>query len=172
MTKISKFKTTVSAVRARVIHHARQYKEALPLMINPAPGGQWALYAASGYKNGRGFQECVIADTPVNTLIPFIVCFDNGGKTADQYTAFLTYTSYKGKKWGYISMSGAPFHPLGIGLHNEGDTFSVPRVGDSLPGCDDLGHRIHFSDLPEDCQRCVRQDIESDIESMAWLKNC
>lgn len=78
--------------------------------------------------------------------------YDNGGKTFDRFTVF-----YKGrgtldhKTQGTfrfcVGMSENPFHPQGFGQHGSG-----------MPGKHN-GKRIKFEDLPEQCQRLVKQDL-------------
>jgi len=56
-----------------------------------------------------------------NGVPRYIRCYDNGGKTADRYTVCYT-GNYRGKTKGwhdYVGMSGAPFHPQGIGQHGQ-----------------------------------------------------
>ena len=48
----------------------------------------------------------------------------------------------------YTTMSGDPFHPLGIGLSGEAER------GKFKPG----GSRVKFSELPPKCQELVRRD--------------
>ena len=82
--------------------------------------------------------------------------YDNGGKTADRYTVY-----YKGRgavSWssGFrfracLGMSGAPFHPQGIGTHGAGMTGRHN------------GKRITFDQLPADCQRAVLMDLKGGL---------
>ncbi len=100
-----------------------------------------------------------------NRLVPngvprYIRCYDNGGSekengTVDRYTVVYT-GNYKGKSRGwhdYVGMSGAPFHPQGIGQHGQSEFQPVDR-----PSYGHLGKKIKFSDLPQDCQTLVLQD--------------
>ncbi len=83
----------------------------------------------------------------------WIRCYDNGGKTADRYIVVFT----KGKRV-YLSMNREPFHPQGIGMHgewNKGEN-SIDR-----PTYGHLGKKIAFNQLPEDCQKLVRQDYSA-----------
>lgn len=100
----------------------------------------------------------------------YVRCYDNGGSdhawkfkgeihhgTCDRYTAIYA-GKYRGKGWfQYVSMSGAPFHPQGVGMHGEHPTQVdapygfPPAIGRSCH----LGKRIPFTDLPEDCQKLV-----------------
>ena len=78
--------------------------------------------------------------------------YDNGGKTADRYTAVFLYDrDSRNGTYTYVGMSGTPFHPLGIGYHGEG-----ARLGKHL------GKRISFAALPLDCQRLVMRDLALD----------
>ncbi len=100
-----------------------------------------------------------------NRLLPngiprYIRCYDNGGPekengTIDRYTVCYT-GNYKGKTKGwhdYVGMSGAPFHPQGIGMHGGTEFRPADR-----PTYGHLGKKIKFTDLPEDCQTLVMQD--------------
>ncbi len=100
-----------------------------------------------------------------NRLIPngvprYIRCYDNGGSekengTVDRYTVVYT-GNYRGKTkhwFDYVGMSGAPFHPQGIGMHGQSEFQPVDR-----PSYGHLGKKIKFSDLPKDCQTLVMQD--------------
>jgi len=76
--------------------------------------------------------------------------YDNGGKTIDRYTVYYDNP----KDWGItaqiypcVGMSAAPFHPQGFGQHSEG------MLGKHN------GKRIKFEELPEDCQKLVKQDL-------------
>lgn len=82
--------------------------------------------------------------------------YDKGGKTADRYTAVfldrlerVTYISFgKAQKlYEALGFDSDPFHPLGFGQHC---TAAVGRH---------LGKRIDFSELPENAQKFVIQNI-------------
>ena len=95
-----------------------------------------------------------------------IRCYDTGG-VADRYTvvymrewrhqssygygAESCTRCYGPKLYQYIGMSGAPFHPQGIGQHGEA------RIGRHL------GKRIPFTTLPQDCKRAVLQDLSAEV---------
>ena len=88
-----------------------------------------------------------------NQLTPkYIRCYDNGGETADRFTVVFT-GKYRHKKtsgsFWYIGMSGAPYHPLGIGQHGESNV-QIDR-----PSYGHLGKKIKFLDLSKDCQSLV-----------------
>lgn len=81
--------------------------------------------------------------------------------TADRYTVVFT-GKYAGKSAVvYLGMNPAPFHPMGIGLHGESDTyFDKGKAGFSVGfgGLAPFGEgnrRIPFSVLPKDCQTLV-----------------
>lgn len=74
--------------------------------------------------------------------------YDNGGKTADRYTAvFMDEPERPAGIFGALGMSEKPFHPQGVGMHCS-----------AAPG-KHLGKRITYEQLPEDCQKAVRQSI-------------
>lgn len=76
--------------------------------------------------------------------------YDNGGKTADRFTALYPFEDYSHAPDGMyaaVGMDETPFHPQGIGSH----------CG-AMPGSH-LGRRVAFEVLPVDCQRLIRQDI-------------
>lgn len=79
--------------------------------------------------------------------------YDNGGESIDRYTVVFTgrYTAYTGGAHWYLGMSGAPFHPQGVGQHGE----SMKQI--DWPTYGHLGKKIRFEDLPPDCQRCALQ---------------
>jgi len=103
-----------------------------------------------------------------NELPRYVHVYDNGGidgkyrhkvdgkmveeqGTSDRYTVVFTgnYLSRTGRRHWYLGMSGAPFHPQGIGQHGENiDQIDSPSYGH-------LGKRINFQDLPRDCQVCA-----------------
>ena len=98
-----------------------------------------------------------------NGLPRWIRVYDNGGETADRYTVVFT-----GLRTGWhqlLSMSGAPFHPQGVCLSSEIETYKrvdtpqgwelPPAIGRKHPA---LGRRIRFEDLPEDCRTVVLRD--------------
>jgi hypothetical protein len=95
-----------------------------------------------------------------NGIPRYIRCYDNGGLekekgSADRYTVVYT-GNYSGKSKGwhdYVGMSGAPFHPQGIGMHGQTQYRPCDR-----PTYSHLGKKIKFQDLPEDCQKLVMQD--------------
>jgi hypothetical protein len=47
-------------------------------------------------------------------------------------------------------MSGNPFHPQGVAQHGEARLYDLGN----------LGSRIAFTDLPDACQKLVRQDYD------------
>jgi len=85
--------------------------------------------------------------------------------SADRYTVILS-GRYKGRPVGrceYLVMSGAPFHPLGIGMWDEAAGVIdapkgfTPKLGSKSP----FGaRRIPFRKLPEDCRKLVIRHYE------------
>jgi hypothetical protein len=72
------------------------------------------------------------------------------GKTIDRYTAYRLHTPKAERNGLFIPMIGfsaEPFHPQGVGSHEEG-----------LPGRH-LGKRIHLSDLPPNARAFVVQEF-------------
>lgn len=89
-----------------------------------------------------------------NGVPRYIRCYDNGGTSADRYTVVFTgrYTHKTNGGFWYIGMSGAPFHPQGIGYHADS-----PQPIDT-PSYKHLGKKIKFEDLPKDCQKLIMDD--------------
>ena len=88
----------------------------------------------------------------------YIRCYDNdydGQGSIDHFTVVFT-GNYPGRQGlcRYLAMSGAPFHPQGFCQHGESE-----RVIDR-PTCSHLGRKIHFLDLPGDCQLAVLQNYK------------
>lgn len=77
-----------------------------------------------------------------------VKCYDNGGKTADRYTVIYFDYPERNGSFAAVAMSAQPFHPQGFGQHCT-----------AMPGRH-LGRHIAFEELPEDCQRLVRRDLE------------
>lgn len=89
--------------------------------------------------------------------------YDNGGESADRYTAVYLKPYNETDKWyGYRAMSESPCHPQGIGLYSETRhcTIDFPsvRLGRKHKS---LGKRIRFSDLPQACQDLVIKDLSN-----------
>ncbi len=105
--------------------------------------------------------------------------YDNGGETADRYTAvYLTpCRSHAGTYFWHRFMSEFPFSPQGIGTSGESrgaplDSggagrfsavdgfyfFGPPRLGRKHPF---LGRRVQFLALPPDVQKSIIQDLSS-----------
>jgi hypothetical protein len=77
-----------------------------------------------------------------------IQCYDNGGETFDRYTViYLAYPERQPRTFAARGMSEHPFHPQGFGQ------CCSAMVGSHL------GKRIHFNDLPKDCQQLVLSDL-------------
>lgn len=82
-----------------------------------------------------------------------LAVYDNGGKTADRYTALYgkpLWDESWGRKVPARFMSDNPYHPQGVGL------FGDHPAGDR----DCLGKKIKFLDLPEQVRRCIEQDCK------------
>ena len=83
--------------------------------------------------------------------------YDNGGKTCDRYTVIYTpYTLDGDTYFPYVGMSEAPFHPQGFGQHGELRHRYTRQAGERC---------IDFEQLPEACQRLVRQDLRETKEN-------
>ena len=79
-----------------------------------------------------------------------VVCYDDGGKSADRYTVvYLDAPERQPRTYLCLGMNHEPFHPQGIGMHSS-----------AMPGRH-LGRRIPFATLPEDCRKAVLQDLAS-----------
>lgn len=74
-----------------------------------------------------------------------IKIYDNGGKTADRYTAINTNRRVRGQFGMYeaIGFNAYPFHPQGYGQH----TIAEPGRH--------LGKRVKLDELPADAARFV-----------------
>lgn len=81
----------------------------------------------------------------------YIRVYDNCGKTFDRYT--IVFTKKINDEFVYLGMSENPFHPQGFGQHGSSKTI-IDR-----PTWKHLGKRIKFEQLPEDCQKLVKQEI-------------
>lgn len=82
-----------------------------------------------------------------------VICYDNGGLTADRYTVIFlderrrvpkTTTTPAGYMYEALAMNAEPYHPQGIGMHCE-----------AMRGRH-LGKVIPLDSLPKDCQHFVR----------------
>jgi len=87
--------------------------------------------------------------------------YDNGGRSADRYTAVYTgrYQHLTGGVYHYTAMSEHPFHPQGVGLHGEDHRRIDNRGYGDKGGYSHLGKAITFDDLPLDCRRMVLGDM-------------
>ena len=97
----------------------------------------------------------------------WIRCYDAGDRIVDRYTAVFTgrYRHQTAGEFVYLAMNAAPFHPQGFGQHGatkrhfDVDKYGWPvAVGKECKSCPDIGKRIEFKDLPEDCRKLVLQD--------------
>jgi hypothetical protein len=93
----------------------------------------------------KGFSVSKVMKT---TIPEKILCYDNGGKTADRYTVvYISEPERQPGTFAAVGMSASPFHPQGFGQHCA-----------AIPG-KHLGKRIKFDELPEDCQKLVIRDL-------------
>jgi len=76
-------------------------------------------------------------------------CYDNGGRTADRFTAVFLDQPERTGGYAAIGMNHEPFHPQGIGQHCA-----------AMPGRH-LGKRIDSTKLNVDCQKVIRRDVEA-----------
>jgi len=88
---------------------------------------------------------------------------------ADRYTVIFSHSqSFYTKGWvPVLAMSENPYHPQGVGMHLEYE-ISGPRAimegnkpnhwPPAIGRKGNLGSRIKFEDLPEDCKRLVMDD--------------
>lgn len=110
-----------------------------------------------------------------NNLLPngiprWIRCYDyENDKFMDRYTVVFSHAqSFYTKGWiPVLCMSENPYHPQGIGLHEEypicgnNALLEGKRTGHWPPAIGrkgNLGKRIEFKDLPEQCQKLVMDD--------------
>lgn len=87
-----------------------------------------------------------------------LAVYDNGGRSADRYTALYGEPLWDPKYPHTIParfMSSHPSHPQGIGLF--GDVPSNVRGWNSP-----LGRCVAFADLPEPVRRCIEADCLPD----------
>jgi len=93
-----------------------------------------------------------------NGIPKHIRVYDNGGETADRFMVVFTgrYGHKTGKNTWILTMSAAPFSPQGVGIHSTMPYNQRPDV----PTYSHLGKKIKFTNLPEDCQKCVLQDYK------------
>lgn len=105
-------------------------------------------------------QQTRVARLMPNGIPKWIRCYDNGGRSIDNFTVVFTgrYTHKTGGEHWVLAMNAAPFHPQGFGQHasyqEQVDTPWPPSIGHK----NHLGVRIKFTDLPEDCQQVVLTD--------------
>jgi len=80
-----------------------------------------------------------------------VICYDNGGKSADRYTVvYLDAPERSPKTYLCLGMNRLPFHP------HQG----ICMLGSAMVGRH-LGQRIPFAGLPDDCRKAVLQDLAS-----------
>lgn len=85
-----------------------------------------------------------------------VSCWDNGPKFADRYTVVYLSSEVDGRVQ-YLSMSERPFHPQGFGQHGEMPVYLMTYLGRGGV----FKKRIKFTDLPEDCQKAVHNDLNN-----------
>jgi hypothetical protein len=99
----------------------------------------------------------------------WIRVYDNGEETADRYTVIFSHAQSFYTKYyvPVLAMSENPYHPQGVGMHLEYKTFGKDMIMEgNKPGQwppaigrkGNLGKRIEFKELPEQCQRLVMDD--------------
>jgi hypothetical protein len=85
-----------------------------------------------------------------------IKIYDNGGKTCDRYTIIFlqrkTRYTTDGQLYEALASSDNPFHPLGFGHH-------VECLAPSKQSGKFLGKKIKFTDLPEQVQQFVEENL-------------
>ena len=99
-----------------------------------------------------------------NGIPRYVRCYKSKDDVADPYTVVFTGNynnigrdSRSERGWRqsthlFLSMGANPFHPQGVGQHGESDhLIDYPTYGE-------LGKKIKFEELPEDCQKLVLQD--------------
>ncbi len=91
-------------------------------------------------------RQCIRANSRRLSRLRHVRCYDNGGKTADRYTAVYMDVDEGRGLYGARGMSEHPSHPQGVGMYCT-----------AMPGRH-LGKRIAFDQLPPDCQRLVLAD--------------
>lgn len=87
-----------------------------------------------------------------------VAIYDSGGKTADRYMVVfdpVECSHWPGMVYPNLTMSGVPYHPQGVCMH--GETAGWRPTG----GWGTDQKVIAFEDLPADCQRAVRQDLDA-----------
>jgi hypothetical protein len=93
-----------------------------------------------------------------------LAIYDNGGKTFDRYTVFYKPTEPLKDIYapiGYRGMSEHPSDPQGFGQYGEMAAWEAREYRSSI-----YRDSCKWTDLPEDVQRCVRNDC-SDLEVQA-----
>lgn len=100
-------------------------------------------------KPRRASKRWLDGDCPKGVL----AIFDHP-KFIDRYTVF--YADVEHGCISYVGMNAAPFHPQGFGQHGEMKTREA-----ALYRYRNKHRYMRWSDLPEDCKRCVKQDLET-----------
>ena len=87
-----------------------------------------------------------------NGIPRYVRIWDNGGRTADRYTAVFTRAHCFGMQ-GYVvgrRMSENPYHPQGVGMWFEYRIWEWGGRG--------LGRRMRYEDCPLMVQRSIAED--------------
>jgi hypothetical protein len=83
-----------------------------------------------------------------------LAIYDNGGRTVDRYCVVYAPFAVDGRSYyPTLHMNATPSHPLGYGIHGE-----YERRPRRLPG----DRVISLDALPEECRRCVEDDLRAD----------
>lgn len=111
----------------------------------------------TAYKPRRQSKRWLDADCPNGVLC----ILDNRGKTADRYDVIyaepICGETYADTVFWGRGMSGAPFHPQGVGMSFELSAHDL--------ACYRYRNRHRYatwSSLPDDVKRCVRQDLAAE----------
>jgi len=83
-----------------------------------------------------------------------ISVWDDGNTVIDHYTVVFL-DDEKNRKVPYLAMNDTPFHPQGFCQYGEMPIDAVAYKGRGGA----FKKRIRFEDLPADCQKAVKQDL-------------
>lgn len=89
--------------------------------------------------------------SPFMLVDNLVYIYDNEGKSADRYTAVISFdASYEfNNKCVYYSFDANPSFPTGVGLSGESEKFI------NKPNSKHLGKRIFFDELPETAKQAL-----------------
>lgn len=83
-----------------------------------------------------------------------LAIYDNGGRTIDRYCVVYAPFTVEGRNYfPTLSMSASPTHAQGYGIHDEYERRPTRLPGDRV---------IPFDAMPEECRRCVEDDLRND----------